>query len=225
MNIVCVIPAKSNSSRVPNKNFRDFFDEKSLLQIKIEQCLSGDIFSNIYISSDSLEAEKIARDYGVNFIERDIKLCKDETPWSEVLTGVLKQVPVDDETYIAWSPLTSPLFQRYQDAVTILDENPEYDSVMTVTPMKHYFLNADKLPMNFQYGVWASYSQNIRAIYQMNCALWLAKKKSMIQNRFQIGDNPFYMETTVTEGVDIDTMEEFELAQMLYGKYYDNTAK
>lgn len=138
MKVVAVIPAKSNSSRVPNKNFREFYDEKSLLEIKIEQCLSSGIFSNIYVSSDSLDAEKIARDYGVNFIERDIKLCKDETPWSEVLTGVLKQVPVDDEAYIAWSPLTSPLFHRYQDAVAILNEKPEYDSVMTVTPMKHY---------------------------------------------------------------------------------------
>ena len=224
MNIVAVIPAKSNSSRVPNKNFREFHSGKSLLEIKIQQCIESDIFEEIYVSSDTLEAKSIAEKYGVAFVERDSKYCKDETPWNEVLTAVLNQIPVDGETFIAWSPLTSPLFRKYSEAVEVLGNNERFDSLMTVTELKHYFLNSDKLPMNFQYGVWASYSQKTRPIYQMNCALWLAKKKSMIQNRFQIGDKPFYMETSITDGIDIDTMEEFELAQYLYEKHNINHA-
>lgn len=225
MQAVAVIPAKFRSTRVPNKNFRDFYEGKSLLQIKVEQCLKSGAFGAVYVSSDSTDAEKIALEAGANFVLRDPRLCLDETPWNEVLSGVLMSLPVDDETYIAWSPTTSPLFSKFGEAIAMIKGNAEIDSVMTVTRLQHYFLNADHIPLNFQYGVWASYSQKLKPIYQMNCALWLAKKCAMIQNRFQIGDHPGYLETSTTEGIDIDTMEEFEIASMFYAKQMASAKK
>ena len=215
-NVVALIPAKANSTRVPNKNFRDFHNSKSLLEVKIEQCLASNVFESIYISSDSLEARKIAEKMGVKFLLRDPRLCLDETPWSEVLCGILNDLPIASSDLVAWSPLTTPLFNRFAEAISLVKNNQEHDSLLTVTRLQHYFLNADYIPMNFQYGVWASYSQKIKPIYQMNCALWLATKGAMLQNRFQIGDKPIHMETTLTEGLDIDTLEEFELAKVIY---------
>lgn len=215
---VAVIPAKALSSRVPNKNFREFHEGKSLVEIKIEQCMNSGLFDDVYVSSDSEEAKVLAESAGAKFARREHRLCIDETPWNEVLIGVLRQLPVDDETYIAWCPPTTPLFNRFDDAIKMLDFNSAIDSVMTVTRLQHYFLNSDRLPLNFQYGVWASYSQKLQPIYQMNCALWLAKKGAMIQNRFQIGDCPGHLETSMVEGVDIDTPEEFEIAAMLYAR-------
>jgi len=220
MRAVAVIPAKLRSTRVPNKNFRDFHRGKSLLEIKIAQCLASNLFETVFVSSDCEEAENIALNTGASFSLRDPRLCLDETPWSDVLVGVLKSLPVDDDTYIGWCPATSPMFSRFEDAASMLESNAECDSVMTVTRLQHFFLNADHLPLNFQYGVWASYTQKLKPIFQMNCALWLAKKGAMIQNRFQIGDRPAYLETSMVEGIDIDTMEEFEIAAMLYDKRF-----
>ena len=39
MKINIVIPVRNGSRRVPNKNFRSFIEDKSLLEIKIEQLL------------------------------------------------------------------------------------------------------------------------------------------------------------------------------------------
>lgn len=221
---IAVIPAKALSSRVPNKNFREFHGGKSLLEIKIQQCIDSGVFDDVYVSSDSDEAQKLAERVGAKFIRREGRFCIDETPWNEVLIGVLQQIPVDNQTYIGWCPPTTPLFAKFDDAMSMIETDPEIDSVMTVTRLQHYFLNSDHLPLNFQYGVWASYSQKLKPIFQMNCALWLAKKGAMIQNRFQLGDCPGHLETSMIEGIDIDTHEEFEIASMLYERRQHGTA-
>lgn len=216
---IAVIPAKARSTRVPKKNFRNFYCGDSLLEIKVKQCLMSGCFDDVYVSSDTDEAKELVEPLGAQFLKRAPELCLDDTPWSAVLLGVLDQVPVSDDVYVAWTPLTSPLFNDYRGAINMLEESPTNDSVMTVTKMQHFFLNSDHIPLNFQYGVWASYTQAIKPLYQMNCALWLATKGSIIQNRFQVGDRPLYFETSMTAGIDIDTMEEFEFAQLLYRHY------
>lgn len=218
MKKIAIIPVKKNSGRVKNKNFKEFYCGKSLLEIKIEQCIQSNCFDDIYISSDNLEAKSISERYGIKFIARDKKYCLDETPWNEVLINIINQTNCDDNDLIFWIPVTTPLFSRFNDALMILESNQNHDSLMTVTKLKHYMLNSDFIPCNFQFGVWASYSQLIKPYYQMNCALWIAPKKKMISNRFQIGDVPFFMETKQLESIDIDEPEEFQLAQLLYEK-------
>jgi CMP-N-acetylneuraminic acid synthetase len=220
MNAVAVVLAKGKSSRVPEKNIREFHKGRSLLEIKIDQCLKSGVFDSIYVSSDSEKVKTVTEHSGACFLERAACLCDDNTPFADVLTGILASVPVSQDCYIGWILPTSPLFHRYSDAVELMVHDENRDSVMTVTRKQHYFLNADYLPLNFQYGVWYSYSQNIRPIYQMTCAFWYAKKKDMLANRFPLGSRPAYLETSTIESVDIDTMEEFETAQILYGKKY-----
>lgn len=215
MRAIAVIPAKGASQRVPDKNFREFHGGRSLLEIKIEQCKASGQFSEVYVSSDSPLAEGFAGACGASFIPRDERLCRDDAPWADVLTGVLESLPENDAVLIAWTPVTSPLFSRYADALRYLSASGG-DSLMSVTRLQHYLLNHDFIPVNFQYGVWASYSQKLRPFYQMNCALWLATKQKMLQNRFQIGDRPAYFELSLVEGLDIDTPEEFEVAQLLF---------
>ncbi|WP_429147728.1 cytidylyltransferase domain-containing protein [Aeromonas rivipollensis] len=223
MKKIAIIPAKSSSSRVNNKNFRPFHGDKSLLEIKIEQCISSMAFDDIYVSSDSTDCSEIASKYGVRFIERDIKYCIDDTPWSEVLIAILEQTDAAPEDLVAWVPVTTPLFSDYSGALSLLLENSHtHDSLMTVTQHKHYMLNSDFIPCNFQFGVWASYSQLIKPYYQMNCALWMAPKGKMIRNRFQTGDAPYFMVTPMLDSIDIDEPEEFELAQILFKRKYEN---
>ncbi|MEW6994807.1 hypothetical protein AADZ84_11135 [Colwelliaceae bacterium MEBiC 14330] len=222
MKKIAVIPVKEKSSRVVNKNFKEFYNGKSLLECKIEQCITENCFDDIYISSDSDVARKIANDYNVNFIYRDPVYCIDETPWNEVLISVLNQTKASDEDLIFWIPVTTPLFERYSEALLLLESNHSYDSLMTVTKLKHYMLNSDYIPCNFQFGVWASYSQLIKPYYQMNCALWIAPKGKMVKNRFQTGDSPYFMETPILESIDIDEPEEFGLAQLLFENKYGN---
>ena len=62
--IVAIIPIRKNSQRIKNKNFRKFFNNKSLLEIKIEQLKKVKLIDKIVVSSDSKKAEQISRKYG-----------------------------------------------------------------------------------------------------------------------------------------------------------------
>lgn len=225
MRVVAIIPAKGRSTRVLDKNFRPFIGEHSLVDVKIQQCKSADVFDAIYVSSDVESGRIAAERQAVDFLLRDPRFCLDETPWHEVLAGLLYQLPEGDDVLVAICPPTTPLFTGYDEAVRLLQNNTEHDSVVTVTKLQHYFLGPDLLPLNFQFGVWLNASQTLKPLYQMNCALWLAPKRLMLANRFQIGDRPFFMETSMTSGVDIDTPEEFEHAQLLYAKHLSPAAE
>lgn len=223
--IVALIPVKGTSTRVPHKNFRPFYNDKSLLEIKLDQCIKSNIFDEIYVSSDSPHAKLIAQRYGATFLLRDQQLCRDDTPWGDVLEGILNSIPDKNETFVAWCPVTSPLFSRFKEIVEELEKKADHDSVVTVTPLNHYFLNADFIPINHQWGPWHAYSQGMRPIYQMNLACILAQKALMIRNRYQIGNYPLFFTTSAIEGIDIDTMEEFEMAALMYGWNYEKTMK
>ena len=69
--IVAIIPIRKNSQRVKNKNFKNFYKGKSLLEIKVKQLKKVSEIDKIVISSDSLKAERIAKKYKVSFHKRE----------------------------------------------------------------------------------------------------------------------------------------------------------
>lgn len=225
MRTIAIIPAKGYSSRVPDKNFRPFQQGLSLLEIKIAQCRQSGAFDAIYVSSDDERAREVAERMGATFVLRDAKLCLDSTPWYEVLQGVLDSLPENDDVWVAWCPVTSPLFCRYAEVLqTLRDKQADgINSIATVTPLKHYYLNDHFIPLNHRWGVWHAYSQKIPPIYQLNLACIVAKKGEMKFCQYLIGSNPDFFSTEVWEGLDIDTLEEFELAQWYYTRYLGQT--
>lgn len=60
-NITAIIPVRKNSVRLKNKNFINFVNKKSLLEIKIDQLKKVKYIDNIVVSSDSLKAKVIAK--------------------------------------------------------------------------------------------------------------------------------------------------------------------
>lgn len=214
--IHAIIPVKHNSERVKSKNFRGFHDGKSLLEIKIDQIRKSGLCEKIYISSNSPDAERMAGELEVGFVRRDDALCNNIVPWSDVVVGILEGMPIPNEAGVLWCHVTSPLFSNFEGMVNALKGQSEFDSVATVTPYKHFFLNPDHIPINFRIGPWHAYTQNTKPLYLLNFAAFLARKSTMIKNRYVFGDNPHFFNVSHLEGQDIDTIEEFEIASQLY---------
>lgn len=63
MKSVCVIPARGGSKRIPRKNIKTFHG-KPLIAWSIEVAQSSGLFENIYISTDDDEIASIAKSYG-----------------------------------------------------------------------------------------------------------------------------------------------------------------
>jgi CMP-N-acetylneuraminic acid synthetase len=173
----------------------------------------------VYVSSDRIGIQEKVESSGAIFVPRTRELCDEsKSSWSAVVRGVLQTIPEDDETFIVWCPVTSPLFMRFDDVIQKLKENvlEGSNSITTVTAFNHYYLDSRLLPINHQWGSWHQYSQKNFPIFQLNWACSIASKQESIDCGYQIGSKPSFYPIDQFEGLDIDTPEEFDLAKYLF---------
>lgn len=97
-NIVVVIPAKSDSKRLSNKNMI-LIDDKPLLYYTIKTAKECSLVDKVYVSTNSLEIAEFARKEGVGVIMRPLELCAD-TPIVKVYYHALLNIEDKDIRYI-----------------------------------------------------------------------------------------------------------------------------
>ena len=137
--IVALIPIREGSERIKNKNFIDFAGRRSLLDIKIHHLKQAGCFDRIYISSDSDRAKQIAKENGIDFLERATEMCQSSVVWADVVEHIMNTIP--GNPIVIWALATSPLFNRYTNAVEDFLAHKENDSLVAVLPKKSFFIN------------------------------------------------------------------------------------
>ena len=72
---ICIIPARSGSKRIKNKNIKLFFG-KPIIYYSIKAAIKSKCFSDVFVSTDSIKIKKISEKYGakVKFL-RPKNLC------------------------------------------------------------------------------------------------------------------------------------------------------
>ncbi len=212
--IVALIPVREGSQRVKNKNFIDFAGRRSLLDIKIDDLKQAGCFDRIYISSDSDRAKQIAKENGIDFLERATEMCQSSVIWADVVEHIMSTIP--GNPIVIWALATSPLFKRYTNAVEDFLAHKENDSLVAVLPKKSFFINKFGRGINYNPGFWHPYSQELETYYEVTGACYIGLKSDMIKWRYWFGIKPYLFEVSETEAVDIDTEEQFKFAKKLY---------
>jgi len=210
-----IIPAKQNSTRVPNKNWRTFYQGKSLVEIKIEQLLSVFKKEDICLSCDEKSKKAITDNYGIQFLLRNPVLANDSTAWSDVVTGIVAEISCSDEEDILWAEVTSPLFNEYVKLLETWEKNKHnYDSLLTVNEIREFLLDAKGRAVNFNYGRWHCPSQELEPLYTMD-STFIMSKRNILYFNYPVGRTP-YLYQIQGKSIEIDTIPEFELAQKLF---------
>jgi pseudaminic acid cytidylyltransferase len=94
---VAVIPARSGSKRILNKNTRDFCG-RPMISYAIQNCLKSELFDRVIVSTDSEETAAIASRYGAEIpFLRPISLADDFTTTIEVMRHALRAISADLE--------------------------------------------------------------------------------------------------------------------------------
>ena len=212
MNII--IPLQTCSTRVRNKNLRDFVDGESLFDIKAVQLLRVFDPQKIFISSESPEVEKKVKKYGFNFILRDEYYTGNKIKQPELIGHILKDIP-DDQEDIGWVQVTTPLFDGFEECLSAWKKvKNDYDSLAVVREVNH-IISEDNIPVNFNFGYWHKVTQNLRKLYEITWSFFILKRHVFNECKYHIGYNPYkYISNFVN--VDIDTEEDFESARRLY---------
>ena len=218
MKTVAVIPVKFKSERVPLKNFRNFYKNKSLLDILLDKLLKIKKIEKIFISTDNkkISLKSYNKNKRIEVLIRDKKLCNNKTPWSDVIYNVVDQLPVKDNVNVMWCHTTTPLFDDYNEALEIFLKNKTFNGLVAVSKIKEFLIGQNKIPINYSWGNWHKYSQHMPDIYAVSGALFICKKKEFIKNRYVISTNPYFFESSSFSSLDIDNLYEFELARILF---------
>ena len=219
--IIAVIPVKDKSERVPNKNFRPFTDEGlSLLDLTIKKLSALSNLDHIYISTDKENIE-IPKKENITILKRDKIFCNNVTPWSEVIFNVVNSIPEKEDTTILWVHTTTPLFNFYKEALETyinLDKDIK-NSLVAVEKFKEFVVDNKGRPINYMYGVWHKYSQDLPELFKITGALFINKLSDMKRNRYVIGTNPYLFEVPPEFCLDIDNQWQFNFAQIIYKNF------
>ena len=212
-----VIPVKKTSDRVKNKNFKVFYKKKSLFQLLIQKLQKSKYVKNIFISSNKTSIEKEVNSIGCKFIYREDKYCNNVIPWSEMIYHTVNSLPIDMEDDLAWCHTTTPLFDRYDDAFKTYfnTSKSKNDGLVVVSTFNEFIVNEDKKPINYSWGPWHQYSQNLEKLYTITGTMFASKKCNFIKNRYVISKNPHFYKISRYESLDIDDNYDFELAKLL----------
>ena len=213
-----IIPYKEDSQRCERKNLREFHEGKSILDLTIDQ-FSG---HEVYLASiPSNNTRKIASRHGANTID----LENEDIGWSPMVYDISQKIKhfIDPEEPICfWLPTEITYFinNSIEDllnhgASSVKSE--EYDSTVVVRAFKHFLLDEYFKPHNFNPGCWHPYSQGLPPRYIV-VAAGVTTQKLMETCRYTYGPR---VKAYITKEpyIDIDTEEEFKMAQVFWKHY------
>jgi CMP-N-acetylneuraminic acid synthetase len=226
---VALIPARSGSKRVPDKNIRPLAGHP-LIAYSISAAFQSQIFAAVIVSTDSERYAEIARHYGaeVPFL-RPTELSGDTSPDIEWVDYTLKRLSADGRRYDCFSILrpTSPfrLPETIQRAWSEFLVESGVDSLRAVEkcsqhPAKMWVIRGRRmlplLPIGPADQPWhSSQYPSLPEVHVQNASLEIAWSKVVFEERTIAGTVLMPFLTRDSEGFDVNNPYDWELAAHL----------
>jgi len=219
VDVSVVIPVKAYSQRVHNKNWKYFYEDKCLLDIKILQVMRVIPKNKIFIYSDTEKALEIAAKYGVlGYIYGTTKL-----DWPETFYNIVMKVK---SQYVMRAAVTTPFIGSsiIRDMIqTFILNEKQYDSIVAVERIQSRILDAKGQPYNFGEGIpfhqggskAHKQTQDLSPIFAEKPGVSMLPTETARKIKYGYGDRPYLFEIPALEIIDINTPDDWEAAQLL----------
>ena len=222
MKVTCFLPCRAGSERVKDKNTRQFAGiEGGLLKIKLDQLVRCDLIEAIVLSTDDPKAIDVSKSFGnrIRIDNRPPELASSETSTDDLIkyAGQIITGP-----HILWTHVTSPFTgeEVYTKAISEyfrLIETSEFDSLMSVTPVRVHVWDKQGKPVNYTRDDlrWPR-SQQVEPVYEVNSAIFINSRENYLKHGDRIGVKPFLFAMEKTDSLDIDYEDDFLLAESIF---------
>jgi len=217
--ILAIIPARGGSKGIPRKNIR-LLAGKPLIAYSIEAALKSKYIDKVIVSTEDEEIAEVAKIYGAGVIKRPEELAKDDIPLDPVIYNALsrdeKKNGIKYDFVITIQP-TSPLlsYRTIEETIEKMLEG-SYDTLISVTKEKHlYWTKKDEkfIPIYKE----RKNRQYLDSIYRETGAILISKREVITENN-RIGDKISLFEIPNEESTDIDTYQDWWIAENLLKK-------
>jgi len=234
---IALIPARSGSKRLPDKNIR-ILNGKPLISYSILSAIRSNLFTEVIVSTDSSKISNIAKSYGASVPDlRPSEYAQDlscDIDWVRHALKRLVRTPLDDIHFIAILRPTSPL-RRASTIITAIEklkQNSWADSLraMQVTdkhPGKMWEINVDgkAIPyinqLNQKPPTHDRPTQSLPKLWVQNASLEIVKLKAILETDTISGSSVLGFEMPGLEGFDINNQSDFEFLEYLIKSNHD----
>lgn len=222
MKNIAIVPARSGSKGLPDKNIR-LLCGRPLIAYSIETALKSGMFDTVHVSTDSVKYAEIAKSYGadVPFLRSAENSSDTASSWDTVLEVLDKysKLGIEFDNIMLLQP-TSPL--RTSDdinAAFALADDKKANSIVSVCqadhpPIWYNTLPADGTMTDFiQNGTNNKRRQDADIFYRINGAIFLTNTAYFLVNKNIYRSSCFAYIMDKRRSVDIDDELDFLFAE------------
>ena len=215
MRIVSFTPIKLNSERVPGKNLRPFTNGKPLLTYMLNTLTQVPSLDAAYVyCSDKQIIPYLPA--GIRFLKRDRWLDTPQALANDLMRTFAQQV--DADIYVM-ANVTAP-FLTAQSIEKGLEKvkSGMYDCALTVTKMQEFLWKGNR-PFNYSLEK-IPRSQDLEPLFVETTGLYVFTREVLWNRGARIGEKPYLIEVSKLEATDINTPEDFEIADAIFSYKY-----
>ncbi len=223
MKAVAVITARGGSKRIPRKNIKPFLG-KPIITYSIQAALDAGIFDEVMVSTDDEEIAEIAKAAGavVPFF-RSKDTANDYATTTDVMLEVLESYRKFGKEFDSACCIypTAPFVsaEKLKTAMELLTEK-EADSVLPVVrfsfpPQRSVIMEDGFLKFKWPEHMFTR-SQDLEPFYHDAGQFYCLKVESFMQQKKLVMDKTVPYEQPELAVQDIDTEEDWEIAEVKY---------
>lgn len=223
-NMIAIIPARGGSKRIPKKNIKEFLG-KPMIAWTIEAAKNTKKFDRIFVSTDDAEIAVIAKEYGAEVPFLRDEFADDFSTVSQVTVYTLKEIE-------------KRLGESYKTVVQLMPNCPLRTDKSIIESLSNFSEKGLAFQLScFQFGWnnpwWAcklsesgvpsklfpedskKRSQDLPDLYCPTGAIWIANVQSLYKSNDFYGPDYRFHPMSWLESVDIDTYEDWIIAEKL----------
>ncbi len=226
MKVVAIIPARSGSKGIPNKNLKDV-GGKPLISWSIEAAIESKFINKIVVTSDGDAILKASSKYEeVTLVKRPDELAQDQTPTAPVVTHALETLGINQDTfdYLVVLQPTSPL--RTAEDIDLAFEvisTSKANCLISVVEPEHHPLKSFKANengyleglVNNEYPF--TPRQELPKVFQPNGAIYIIKTSEFLQRKTFFTEETIAFEMSPEKSIDVDTVEDIKKIERIHG--------
>ena len=223
MKKIAIIPARSGSKGLPNKNIL-MLGNKPLIAYTIEAALKSKEFERVIVSTDSLEYKYIAEKFGAKVFMRSEELSNDKASSFVVIEDVLNKIEITVD-YFVLLQVTSPFRNEnhIKESIKVFEKGIDtYDFLVSMQKsdkssslIKPIYNSGTLEEYNIDY---SNYSRQKYDEYHPNGAIFIGKVKEYLEQKHFFGKRAKAYFMNKEDSIDIDDSLDFEIAITILNK-------
>ena len=221
---IAIIPARGGSKRIPRKNIK-LFHGKPMIAYSIEAALHSGCFDEVIVSTDDAEIADVAKQYGagVPFL-RPSNISDDHATTMDVVSHAITWCD-ENNWYIenvcclyATAPFVTSVYLK-QGLEKLTNEDCEY--IFSATSFPFPIQRAIKIAQNGEVNMFLPEnelvrSQDLEEAYHDAGQFYWGKKEAFLEKKSIFSPHSKVVLLPRKRVQDIDTQEDWELAESLY---------